>query len=126
MRRRRVDDARVHWRASESHQDQASQRERGRAGQEHSDNSCCDDRLSEPDHLDVVELYREKTAQSTSDRDTDIEQAGEAGGCLCRNPLEQIQVAACPQPGCLFQRAVAEEAQHDFFCAWDPYDLAQG
>ena len=59
-------------------------------------------------------------------RPTVIEQAGEAGGCLCRNPLEQIQVAACPQPGCLFQRAVAEEAQHDFFCAWDPYDLAQG
>ena len=75
------------------------------------------------DHLNIVQLHREEAAQSPSDGNADVEQPGKARRRFSGNGLEQREIAAGPQAGCLFQCTVAEEAHHNLFGARDPYDF---
>ena len=81
------------------------------------------DSLPQPDHLCIAQLHGQKAAQRPANRDTNEEQAGKAGRCLCGNLLLQNQITAGPQARGLLCGAVAKECDHNRFCPGDTEDL---
>ncbi len=120
-----VDDARVYRSASQTDDDQTRKGNDIRTGQEHDDDAGGDDPLSQTDHLHIIQLHRDETADRPADSDADEEHAGKACGGFRGDPFKQIEITACPQAGGLFDGTVAEEAEHDFLRSGDPYDLCE-
>ena len=109
-----MDHAWIDRRTSQPDNDKACQRSHFSKGQNHDQNSRCDNSLSQTDHLDIIELHGNKSADSTSSSNAYVEQAGKFRCQFHRNMLIQSQIAAGPQPGGGFQSTVAEETEHHF------------
>ena len=125
MIRRRVDDAGIYRRASQSDQNQPCKGYDVRTGQEHDNDAGCNNSLPQTDHLYIIQFHCNKTADRTSYSDADEEHSGKTCGSFRRNSFKQVEITAGPQAGSLFDRTVAEEAEHDLLCAGNPYDFCK-
>ena len=120
-----VDDAWIHRCASQTDQDQSDKGYDVRTGQKHDNDSGCNDRLSQTDHLHIVQLHCDEAADRPAYSDPDKEHTCKACSSFCGNPFKQIEITAGPQAGSLLDGTVAEKAEHDLLCTGNPYDLCE-
>ena len=120
-----MDHAWIDRRTSQPNDDKACQRSHFSKGQNHDQNSRCDNSLSQTDHLDIIELHGNKSADSTSSSNAYVEQAGKFRCQFHRNMLIQSQIAAGPQSGGLFYGTIAEETEQNLLNSRNPHCIPQ-
>ena len=67
-----------------------------RTGNQENGDADGDQRLSQADHLGIVQLHGDKSAERSSGGNPDKEHTGKAGCGLSRNPFVKVQIAAGP------------------------------
>ena len=107
-----MDDAGIDGRTAQPYQNKTAQGKDLRPGQQQGQHACGQNALTHADHLRIVEFQGQKAAGGAPGGDTDVEQAGKAGGSVGGDAFRQREVAAGPQTCCGLQCTVAEEAQH--------------
>ena len=109
-----MDDTGVHRRAAQTDEEQARHADPGPQRQQHDHDTQGDDALAQPDHVGIVELVGQKTAEEPAQGDADEKQAAQGRRRLLVHAVMHNQVGTAPEDGRLLQRAVAEECQHHF------------
>ena len=88
-----------------------------RQRQQHDDDTRQYQGLTEADHRRIAQSHGEESACETPDGDADTEQASPHGGRGLIDALAEHHIAAGPQHGGGFKRAIAEEHDEDLACA---------
>ena len=105
-----MNDGRINRRTAKSDQDQADKQKGIAKRQQHQNRTNGDEKLSQTNHILIVQLHGNETADKTSDGNTNVKQAGPACGTLCINTAEQRTITCSPHASSRFHCTVTEKA----------------
>ena len=115
-----MDDARIDRRAAQTDDHQSRDgADIVRQRQKHDDDAGQHQRLAKTNHGRIVQFHGQETAGETSDGDADAKQASPHGRRGLVDALAKRHIAAGPQHGGRFERAIAEEHHEDLAGATD-------